>query len=52
MSRTLRYGSTNGTPFHRSTMMLLDVPMPMATRPGAASASDATHWAKHAGVRV
>ena len=49
MSRTLRYGSTNGTPFHRSTMTLLEVPMPMATRPGAASASDATHWAKHAG---
>ena len=52
MSRTFLYGSTNGTPFHRSTITLLDDPMPMANRPGAASASVATHCAKHAGDRV
>ena len=51
-SRTFLYGSTNGTPFQRSTMTLLDDPMPMAKRPGAASASVATHWARHAGERV
>ncbi len=51
-SRTFLYGSTNGTPFHRSTITLLDEPMPMANRPGAASASVATHWAMHAGARV
>ena len=51
-SRTFLYGSTNGTPFQRSTMTLLDEPMPMANRPGAASASEATHWARHAGARV
>jgi len=31
---------------------LLDEPIPMANRPGAASASDATHCAKAAGERV
>ena len=31
---------------------LLDEPIPMAKRPGAASASVATHWARHAGARV
>ena len=46
------YGSTNGTPFHRSTITLLLEPMPIAKRPGAASAIEATHWAKHAGERV
>ena len=51
-SRTFLYGSTNGTPFHRSTMTLLLEPMPMAKRPGAASARDATLWAKQAGERV
>ena len=51
-SRTFLYGSTNGMPFHRSTMTLLDEPMPMAKRPGAASASEATHWARQAGARV
>ena len=52
MSRTFLYGSSNGTPFQRSTITLLDEPMPMANRPGAASAIDATLWAKHAGARV
>jgi hypothetical protein len=52
MSRTFLYGSTKGTPFHFSTMTLLDEPMPMANRPGAASASDATHCANAAGERV
>ena len=33
-------------------MTLLDEPTPIANRPGAASASDATHWARHAGERV
>ena len=51
-SRTFLYGSTNGTPFQRSTITLLLEPMPIANRPGAASASDATLWAKHAGDRV
>ena len=51
-SRTFLYGSSNGTPFQRSTITLLDEPIPIAKRPGAASASDATHWAKHAGARV
>ena len=50
MSRTRLYGSTNGTPFHRSTITFDDVPMPKANRPGAASASDATDWAMHAGA--
>ena len=31
--------------FQRSTITFDDVPKPKATRPGAASASDATHWA-------
>ncbi|MCX6529451.1 MAG: hypothetical protein NTZ76_04960 [Actinobacteria bacterium] len=52
MSRTFLYGSTKGTPFHFSTMTLLDEPMPMAKRPGAASARDATHCANAAGERV
>ena len=51
-SRTFLYGSTNGTPFQRSTITLLLDPIPMANRPGAASAIDATHWAKQAGERV
>ena len=38
--------------FQRSTITFDDVPMPKATRPGAASASDATHWASVAGPRV
>ena len=51
-SRTFLYGSSNGTPFQRSTMTLLDDPTPIANRPGAASASDATLWANSAGDRV
>ena len=51
-SRTFLYGSSNGTPFHRSTITLLDEPIPIANRPGAASAIDATLWAIHAGARV
>ena len=51
-SRTFLYGSTNGTPFHRSTITLLLLPMPIAKRPGAASASEATLCAKQAGERV
>jgi len=46
------YGSTKGTPFQRSTITLLLLPMPIANRPGAASASDATLCAKQAGERV
>jgi hypothetical protein len=38
--------------FHRSTITLLEVPMPKATRPGAASASDATLIAMSPGPRV
>ena len=38
--------------FHRSTITFDDVPMPNANRPGAASASEATHWARVAGPRV
>jgi len=52
MSRVFLYGSTNGMPFQRSMITLLDEPMPIANRPGAASASDATLWAKSAGLRV
>ena len=52
MSRTFWYGCSNGMPFQRSTMTFDDVPMPNATRPGAASASDATHCASVAGPRV
>ena len=52
MSRVFLNGSSNGMPFHRSTITLDDVPMPNASRPGAASASDATHWASVAGPRV
>ena len=51
-SRTRWYGSTNGTPFQRSTMTFDDEPMPMANRPGAASANEATLWARQAGARV
>ena len=51
-SRTFLYGSTNGTPFHFSTMTLLDEPMPMANRPGAASAIAATLCAITGAVRV
>ena len=52
MSRVRLYGSTNGTPFQRSTITFDDVPMPKANRPGAASARLATHWAMQAGARV
>ena len=38
--------------FQRSTITFDDVPTPNATRPGAASASEATHWARVAGPRV
>ena len=51
-SRTFLYGSTNGIPFHFSTITLLLEPIPIAKRPGAASAILATLWAKHAGERV
>jgi hypothetical protein len=51
-SRTRRYGCSNGIAFHRSTITLLLEPMPMATRPGAASARPATVWASAAGARV
>ena len=53
MSRTFLYGSTNGTPFQRSTITFDDVPMPIANRPGAASAIDADalrHARRRAGV--
>ena len=36
VSRTRRYGSSNGMPFQFSTMTLDDVPIPSANRPGAA----------------
>ena len=39
-------------PFQPSTMTFDDVPMPSATGPGAAWASDPTLWARHAGPRV
>ena len=51
-SRTFLYGSTNGTPFHFSTITLLDEPIPIANRPGAASASAATLCAMTGAVRV
>ena len=51
-SRTRLYGSTNGTPFQRSTITFDDEPTPKAKRPGAASAMAATDWAMHAGARV
>ena len=52
MSRVRLYGSSNGMPFQRSTMTFDDVPIPSANRPGAASASEPTHWASVAGPRV
>ena len=52
MSRTRLYGSTNGTPFHLSTITLEDVPIPNANRPGAADAAAATDCAITAGARV
>ena len=52
MSCTWWYGSSNGMPFQRSTITFDEVPMPNATRPGAASASVATDWASSAGPRV
>ena len=53
MSRTRLYGSTNGTPFQRSTMTFDDVPMPIANRPGrgVGQRRHATAPA-HAGARV
>ncbi len=39
-------------PFQPSTITLEEVPMPKANRPGAASASVATLWARQAGPRV
>src|SRR6476646_7017399 len=39
-------------PFQRSTITFEEVPIPNATRPGAASASEATHCASVAGPRV
>ncbi len=38
--------------FQRSTITFDEVPIPNATRPGAASARLATHWARVAGPRV
>ena len=52
MSRTFLYGSTNGIAFQRSTITLLDEPMPIANLPGAASARVATLCAINAGERV
>ena len=52
MSLFRLYGSTKGMPFHRSTMTSEDVPMPKWKRPGAASASVATHIASVAGPLV
>ena len=51
-SRTFLYGSSNGTPFHFSTITLLEEPTPITKRPGAASAIVATDCANSAGVRV
>src|SRR3954463_3696153 len=51
VSRVRLNGSSNGMPFHRSTMTFDDVPTPMATRPGAASHSAAALWASSAGPR-
>ena len=51
-SRTFLYGSKNGTPFHFSTMTLLEEPIPIANRPGAASAIAATLCAITGAVRV
>ena len=45
------YGSTNGTPFHRSTITFDDVPMPKANRPGAAT-QRRDGLRHHAGARV
>ena len=52
MSRTCRYGSSKGMPFQPSTITFEEVPMPNATRPGAASARVATDCASSAGPRV
>ncbi len=52
MSRIFLYGSSNGIPFHRSTMTSDDVPMPRANRPGAACAIEPTDCARQAGPRV
>ena len=52
VSRVRLYGSVNSSPFHRSTITSLEVPMPSAKRPGAAWASEPTHWANVAGPRV
>ncbi len=52
MSRTRLNGSSNGTPFHRSTITSELVPMPKDARPGAAAASDAArlrHQRRRAG---
>jgi hypothetical protein len=51
-SRTRWYGLSNGMPFHFSTMTLDEVPMPRASRPGAASASAAALWARVGAPRV
>ena len=52
MSRVRWYGCSNGMPFQPSTMTLDDVPMPRATRPGAAWARDPTLCARQPGPRV
>src|SRR6478735_9917760 len=52
VSRTCWYGCSNGMPFHRSTMTLLDEPPPRTARPGAMSASVAIDCARSAGPRV
>ncbi len=52
VSRTRWYGFSNGSPFHRSTMTLDDVPMPRANRPGAAWHIDATVDASVCAPRV
>ena len=52
MSLVRWYGASNGMPFQPSTITFDEVPMPKAKRPGAASASEATDCAMHAGPRV
>jgi hypothetical protein len=52
VSRTRGNGRSKTSPFQCSTITSEEAPMPIATRPGAAAARLAAHWARVAGPRV
>ena len=52
VSRMRRYWFSKAIPFQLATITSEEAPSPQAKRPGAASAMEATLWARSAGPRV